>query len=574
MAAQTKKMKKKILKKTKYLYGLLLLSILLFSFHIAQDYKGKTEQFAPGVQGVKKKMVLQLPFQPKPSEVTVDIIDNQIIFEGDIIVDKQTSLGWLNNLNPSSFQADPPQNQSSSEISQFNTPQNFADIRQDMQQLSDKINTKDINTIDLTQLDFPTDAEQWIDKKLAPDQNVFAAVAIKGSDYRWSNGIIPYAIDPNFTNAKRAEILEAIKRINNKTNLRLQARKNEFNYVRFITGNGCASSVGRQRYTSGQTIIVGQWCDIGAIVHEICHSAGLYHEHSRSDRDKYVNIQWGNIVRGMEHNFYKHTTDAFDIGSYNYESIMHYGPYAFTTNYSKPTITPKQSAIIGQRTTLSKGDIYAINQLYPKSPTTKPSPPSSSFVPDIIASVNRGDGKVYFFHENREYTRYNIAAFKPDLSYPRSIRNNWPNLRWTSFDASASWAINKVLLFKGNQCLLYDTELLATESGFPMSISDAFGLNWTDIDAACVKMGEKLYLFKDQYYVRYDLVTGSIDPGYPLRISDGWDGIPWTTVNAALNWNDQKFYLFNDDEYVRYDMKVGSVDLGYPKKVAGNWPGL
>ena len=33
------------------------------------------------------------------------------------------------------------------------------------------------------------------------------------------------------------------------------------------------------------------------------HTLGFYHEHSRSDRDKYVKINWGNITEGKADNF-------------------------------------------------------------------------------------------------------------------------------------------------------------------------------------------------------------------------------------------------------------------------------
>lgn len=63
----------------------------------------------------------------------------------------------------------------------------------------------------------------------------------------------------------------------------------------------CSSYVGR--IGGRQTISVGNsdgsiTCKHGNIVHEIAHSLGFFHEHSRPDRDSYVSILWANIESG------------------------------------------------------------------------------------------------------------------------------------------------------------------------------------------------------------------------------------------------------------------------------------
>lgn len=41
-------------------------------------------------------------------------------------------------------------------------------------------------------------------------------------------------------------------------------------------------------------------CTVGNLCHELLHALGLYHEHTREDRDKYVIVNWQNIVAGTQ----------------------------------------------------------------------------------------------------------------------------------------------------------------------------------------------------------------------------------------------------------------------------------
>ena len=38
----------------------------------------------------------------------------------------------------------------------------------------------------------------------------------------------------------------------------------------------------------------------GIALHEIMHLLGFFHEHTRFDRDKYINVLWDNIDPGRE----------------------------------------------------------------------------------------------------------------------------------------------------------------------------------------------------------------------------------------------------------------------------------
>ncbi|XP_067150481.1 meprin A subunit alpha-like isoform X2 [Apteryx mantelli] len=136
----------------------------------------------------------------------------------------------------------------------------------------------------------------------------------------------------------------------------------------FVLTDWCWSYVGDLQ--SGQTVSIGERCDYKAIVeHELLHALGFYHEQSRTDRDDYVQIWWDEIIEGFAYAFDKHD-DSFldDLNTpYDYESVLHYGPYSFNINSNIPSITtkiPEFNEIIGQRLDFSRIDLLRLNRMY------------------------------------------------------------------------------------------------------------------------------------------------------------------------------------------------------------------
>jgi hypothetical protein len=193
--------------------------------------------------------------------------------------------------------------------------------------------------------------------------NVAFAVGITGQRYRWPGGLIPYEVQPEIADTVSA----AIQHWEARTSIRFVARTPATagsypNYVSFEVRDGCWSAVGMQG--GMQVISIGLGCGLGQAIHEIGHAVGLWHEQSREDRDQYVRIAWENIIADMQHNFDQHITDGDDIGPYDYDSIMHYPPKAFSAN-GEDTIVPLGGQAIGQRAGLSDNDVAAVAEMYP-----------------------------------------------------------------------------------------------------------------------------------------------------------------------------------------------------------------
>uniref|UniRef100_A0A182MUK9 Peptidase M12A domain-containing protein n=1 Tax=Anopheles culicifacies TaxID=139723 RepID=A0A182MUK9_9DIPT len=147
------------------------------------------------------------------------------------------------------------------------------------------------------------------DIELTSDQEQavkYGYTAIIGESYKWPNNIVPYTIDTNaFTVSQQNSILSAIQQIELVSCVRFKPRTTETDYVKVMADR----APNFDRYNSN-------------------------------------------------------TVEDFGI-PYDYDSVMHYGPTAFSYN-GQATIIPKQSGVtIGQRVGLSYKDIKRLNFFYP-----------------------------------------------------------------------------------------------------------------------------------------------------------------------------------------------------------------
>lgn len=215
------------------------------------------------------------------------------------------------------------------------------------------------------------------------------AFAISSSSYRWPGGIVPYTVDATIPTPAR--ITDAIAHWNTKLagTIQMVPRTNESVYISFVRASSsgtCSSYVGRLGM-AGQPVNIGDSCGTGNTIHEIGHAIGLYHEHTRTDRDSYVKVNLQNVTSTATSNF-SIVSSGLNLGAYDYGSIMHYGAYSFSAN-GLPTIETIPAGIyIGQRSGLSTGDINGVKSIY--SGTTTPPPPSPTTVTVTITSNPSG----------------------------------------------------------------------------------------------------------------------------------------------------------------------------------------
>ncbi|EGT57861.1 hypothetical protein CAEBREN_01419 [Caenorhabditis brenneri] len=188
----------------------------------------------------------------------------------------------------------------------------------------------------------------------------------------WPEGIIPFVIASNFSGEHQHLFLRAMRHWENYTCVSFVPRQaHHKHYITFTVDKcGCCSYVGR-RGEGPQAISIGKNCDkFGIVVHELGHVVGFWHEHTRPDRDGYVDIFYKSIQTGQDYNFEKSKPEEVDSldEPYDFSSIMHYARDTFSRGAFYDTILPKPNSgfrlEIGQRVQLSDGDIRQTKKLY------------------------------------------------------------------------------------------------------------------------------------------------------------------------------------------------------------------
>lgn len=193
------------------------------------------------------------------------------------------------------------------------------------------------------------------------------SMGITGSFYRWTAGVVPYEIDPTLPNQYR--ITDAIAHWNIKLagTITLRPRNGEAYYIRYVntsSSGSCSSYIGNN-HMAAQPITIGNACSTGNVIHETGHAVGLFHEHTREDRNSFVKILTANIDPTLAYNFDQAISTSDDLGVYDYGSIMHYPANAFSINGLNTIETIPAGIPIGQRSGLSAGDIAGVRLMYP-----------------------------------------------------------------------------------------------------------------------------------------------------------------------------------------------------------------
>ncbi|XP_055948433.1 zinc metalloproteinase nas-4-like [Argiope bruennichi] len=171
--------------------------------------------------------------------------------------------------------------------------------------------------------------------------------AVPHKALRWPDGTVPYILDDIYSDSEKELIRSAMDEFEKQTCIKWVERTDEDSYVEIFNDVGCYSDIGRTSGRRSLSLESPICMRKGTIMHELMHALGFLHEHSRADRDDYVDVVWDNIVDGRQSNFEKYRPSEIDTMGldYDYRSVMHYEPYMYAADRNHPTLKPSDHQV-------------------------------------------------------------------------------------------------------------------------------------------------------------------------------------------------------------------------------------
>jgi hypothetical protein len=151
------------------------------------------------------------------------------------------------------------------------------------------------------------------------------------------------------------------------------------------------------------------------ILHEMGHTVGVWHEQSRPDRDTYVNVNYGAVIKASRSFFDQFLDNDQELTPYDYASVMEYPAFSFSRN-GEPCIESIPAGIpLSNPNGYSAADIDGIMRLYgaiPTAVTVTSNPPGLQVVVDGTTVTTP---QVYNWALNSTHT-LNVASAPQTLS--------------------------------------------------------------------------------------------------------------------------------------------------------------
>ena len=160
---------------------------------------------------------------------------------------------------------------------------------------------------------------------------------------KWPDGVLRYELKNTFSDGQKELVRRILREFAEEISSMFPPVESCITFLETDTGNrvifegpqkakGCHSTIG---YKERGLIGLAWVClNPGTIKHEAMHSLGIFHQHSRSDRDDYVQIMQDNILSNQTGNFKKYPSFFISAHGLPYDlmSVMHYHHKMFSKN--------------------------------------------------------------------------------------------------------------------------------------------------------------------------------------------------------------------------------------------------
>jgi len=161
----------------------------------------------------------------------------------------------------------------------------------------------------------------------------------------WPGGVVEYKFFRSFPKAHKVLVRKAMDYISSVSPCVTfaPANRSSANYVEISPGPKCSSDVGM--VGGKQRIFLNGNCFNDGLIttaHQLLHTLGFIHEHSRPDRDDFITLNVDNMRPDLRNNFLKRPygdAEFHTSGSVNHQhtpydvlSVLHYGPLGGSKN--------------------------------------------------------------------------------------------------------------------------------------------------------------------------------------------------------------------------------------------------
>ncbi|KAM4043842.1 astacin-like metalloendopeptidase [Anomaloglossus baeobatrachus] len=177
---------------------------------------------------------------------------------------------------------------------------------------------------------------------------------------------VPYTISPSFLSYEGTMITLGMKEFEVMTCVNFVNRTTEQDYLSIEPGGGCWSYIGKVGGKQVVSLITPTCLRFPLVQHELMHALGFYHEHTRTDRDKYIDILWQNISPNDYSNFIPDTDGILMNLPYAYNSVLHYASGDYSNVPGQPSMVAKidHNMPLGQSVAMNNFDVGKVNTVY------------------------------------------------------------------------------------------------------------------------------------------------------------------------------------------------------------------